>query len=88
VPVSVLPLPVVPLWVPAAGAQAYIRGKLKMDIAKNPFAIKVLTLLSILCITVSWLNRLGSIIGIEFDLLNKKMVSGSARPRDHLCLNY
>jgi hypothetical protein len=72
VPVSVLPLPVVPLWVPAVGAQAYIKGKLKMDIAKNPFAIKVLTLLSILCIIVSWLNRLGSIVGFKLDLLNKK----------------
>jgi hypothetical protein len=69
----------VPLCEPVAGAQPYIRGKQKMDIAKNPFAIKVLTLLSILCIIVSWLNRLGSIIELKFELLNKKMVPGGPK---------
>jgi hypothetical protein len=63
--VPVLPLPVVPLCEPVPGAQAYRKGRVKMDIAKNPFAINVLTLLSILCIIVSWLNRLGSIIELE-----------------------
>jgi hypothetical protein len=75
----VLPLPVVPPCEAVPGEQAYISGKLKMDIAKNPFAIKVLTLLSILCIIVSWLNRLGSIIELKFELLNRKMVPGSPK---------